>query len=81
MVGFAAETDDIINKGREKLARKKVDMLFVNQVGDSNSGFNSDYNAVTLLIGDYITELPLSFKQELAIQIWDLILQNYARQS
>jgi phosphopantothenoylcysteine decarboxylase/phosphopantothenate--cysteine ligase len=49
VVGFAAETDDVINYARDKLSRKKLDMIIANDVSNKEIGFNSDTNAVTVI--------------------------------
>ncbi|BCD96437.1 bifunctional phosphopantothenoylcysteine decarboxylase/phosphopantothenate--cysteine ligase CoaBC [Marinagarivorans cellulosilyticus] len=49
LVGFAAETRDLIGYATQKLQRKKLDMIIANDVSDKNIGFNSDSNAVTVL--------------------------------
>ena len=50
MVGFAAETDDLIEHGQAKLDRKQLDMLVVNQVGGEQSAFGNDSNEVIVLM-------------------------------
>ena len=73
VVGFAAETDDVLANGRAKLARKNCDLLVVNQVGDG-LGFEVDHNAATILGRDgfeLIVE-PTS-KDLLAHRIWDVV--------
>ena len=49
LVGFAAETDDVLARGRAKLERKGVDLLVVNDVTAPGAGFDHDTNAVTIL--------------------------------
>ena len=48
-VGFAAETQDLLNYARDKLARKNLDMIVANDVSDQSIGFNSDNNATTVI--------------------------------
>ena len=48
-VGFAAETQNVLQYAKDKLTRKKLDMICANDVSDAELGFNSDHNAVTLL--------------------------------
>ena len=52
LVGFAAETDDPLERGRRKLARKGVDLLVVNDVTAHGAGFDHDTNVVTILGAD-----------------------------
>jgi len=74
VVGFAAESRDVIAAARRKLARKGCDLLVANDVSRSDAGFESDRNAVALLgpEGD-LEELPLLAKTEVAARIWDRI--------
>jgi len=74
VVGFAAESRDVIAAARRKLARKGCDLLVANDVSRSDAGFESDRNAVALLgpEGD-VEELPLLAKTEVAARIWDRI--------
>lgn len=52
VVGFAAETEDVLNNARAKLLRKKLDAIIVNDVSNPTIGFNSDNNAATLVLAD-----------------------------
>jgi phosphopantothenoylcysteine decarboxylase/phosphopantothenate--cysteine ligase len=73
IVGFAAETDDVLANGRVKLARKGCDLLVVNEVGDSR-GFESGDNAATILGRDGTeTVVPHGPKDLLAHVVWDLV--------
>jgi phosphopantothenoylcysteine decarboxylase/phosphopantothenate--cysteine ligase len=74
VVGFAAESRDVIAAARRKLARKGCDLLVANDVSRSDAGFESDRNAVALLTPDgEVEELPLLDKSEVAARIWDRI--------
>jgi phosphopantothenoylcysteine decarboxylase/phosphopantothenate--cysteine ligase len=74
VVGFAAESRDVITAARRKLARKGCDLLVANDVSRSDAGFESDRNAVALLSPDgQVEELPLLDKREVAARIWDRI--------
>ncbi len=73
LVGFAAETDDVLAHGREKLARKGCDLLVVNQVGDGLA-FEVPDNRATILGADGSTvEVPYGPKESLADRVWDLV--------
>lgn len=74
VVGFAAETDDVLANGRAKLARKGCDLLVVNEVGD-HKAFGSEENEAVVLGADG-TETPVPYgpKEALADQVWDLVL-------
>jgi phosphopantothenoylcysteine decarboxylase/phosphopantothenate--cysteine ligase len=74
VVGFAAESTDVIAAARRKLARKGCDLLVANDVSRSDAGFEADRNAVALLTPDgEVEELPLLDKREVAARIWDRI--------
>ncbi len=73
MVGFAAETDNVIANGREKLKRKKLDILFANKATDT---FNSDSIAFTALTAKFEKELPLANKNLAARQMLQLIIDQ-----
>ena len=67
LVGFAAETTDLIAHASEKLARKGCDLIVANDVSQPDIGFDVDHNAVTLLFADgRIVPLPKLTKAELA---------------
>ncbi|MHB1946538.1 MAG: bifunctional phosphopantothenoylcysteine decarboxylase/phosphopantothenate--cysteine ligase CoaBC [Gammaproteobacteria bacterium] len=65
VIGFAAETHDVLNKAKAKLVNKKLDMIIANQV-DSGLGIGCDENAVTVLWKDGQQEFHLMSKHKLA---------------
>jgi phosphopantothenoylcysteine decarboxylase / phosphopantothenate---cysteine ligase len=74
LVGFAAETQSLLENAREKLERKNLDMLVANDVTIAGAGFNTETNIVKLLLSDgAIEELPLLTKKEVAEIILDKI--------
>ncbi|RAY13068.1 bifunctional phosphopantothenoylcysteine decarboxylase/phosphopantothenate--cysteine ligase CoaBC [Actinomadura craniellae] len=73
IVGFAAETDNVLEHGRAKLARKGCDMLVVNQVG-ADLAFGRPDNAAVVLTADAApVEVPRGPKEALADVVWDLV--------
>ena len=56
MVGFAAETDDVVERGRRKLEGKNLDLVVVNDVGRPDVGFGSDENEVHIIRKDGTVE-------------------------
>jgi phosphopantothenoylcysteine decarboxylase/phosphopantothenate--cysteine ligase len=73
IVGFAAETDDVLAHGRAKLAAKGADLLVVNEVG-AGLGFDVPENSATILAADgTTTDVPAGPKAALADVVWDLI--------
>ncbi len=74
VVGFAAETDDPVRNGRDKLAAKGVDLLVVNQVGE-RLGFETSDNAAVVLGADgSATDVSRGPKETLADVVWDLVV-------
>ncbi len=74
LVGFAAESENHESEGRRKLTRKKVDLIVVNDILGSETGFDVDTNQVTLVDKNGSRQLPLLSKEETADRIWDHIL-------
>lgn len=68
-VGFAAETHDVIAYAKDKLARKRLDMICANDVAAAGIGFNSDENAVTVIDAANEVVLPRAGKTTVARQI------------
>lgn len=76
IVGFAAETDDVIANGRAKLARKGCDLLVVNQVGGGRA-FGTEDNQATVLGADgTVVDIPTGPKEALADRVWDLVVER-----
>lgn len=76
IVGFAAETEDLLANAQEKLERKGLDLIAANDVGAADAGFAVDTNRITLLLADGgVEELPLMSKQEVAHELWDRVLR------
>ncbi len=76
VVGFALETTDVVAHAREKLSRKQLDLIVVNDATEDGAGFGVDTNRVTLLSRDGRDEqLPLMPKRELADVILDRVVR------
>jgi phosphopantothenoylcysteine decarboxylase/phosphopantothenate--cysteine ligase len=73
IVGFAAETDDVLRNGQAKLAAKGCDLLVVNQVGGGLAFGTSDNEAVVLAVDGTRTPVPRGPKEVLADAVWDLV--------
>lgn len=71
VIGFAAETEDHLRHGRDKLLRKGADALVLNDVSRAGIGFDSDRNAATFLTAQTAIEMPEMSKRELADRILD----------
>ncbi|HEV2452523.1 MAG TPA: bifunctional phosphopantothenoylcysteine decarboxylase/phosphopantothenate--cysteine ligase CoaBC [Streptosporangiaceae bacterium] len=78
VVGFAAETEDLLANGRAKLARKGCDLLVVNQVGAGRAFGTDDNEAVVLAADGSVTEVPRGRKEALADVVWDLVAARLA---
>ncbi len=74
VIGFAAETEDAVTLGREKLLRKGADAIVINDVSRAGIGFDSDNNAATFLTSTTAIDMPEMTKRELAHRILDEIL-------
>jgi len=74
VVGFAAESGDLVERARRKLARKGCDLLVANDISRPGAGFDGDRNAVVLLTPDGgVEELPLLPKDRVAERIFDRV--------
>lgn len=73
VIGFAAETDDVVANAQRKLASKHADLIVANRVGEGVA-FGTDDNQATFVLADGSVELPLMPKRELADRILDQAL-------
>ncbi len=78
VVGFAAETDDVLANGREKLRRKGCDLLVVNEVGERRTFGAEENEAVVLAADGGETPVPFGPKEALADTVWDLVSSRLA---
>ena len=77
VIGFAAETTNVLEYAKAKLEKKKADVIIANDVSNSRIGFNSDHHQVTLLTKDgHIVNLPENSKEELALNIWESLIEE-----
>ena len=77
-VGFAAETNDVVDYARGKLERKKLDLIAANHVGGSETGFGTPDNAITLISRDHAIELPKQNKFALARNLIEHIAGQFS---
>jgi phosphopantothenoylcysteine decarboxylase/phosphopantothenate--cysteine ligase len=76
VIGFAAETEDLVENARQKLERKQLDAIVANDVTEAGSGFDVDTNKAILLGRDGATiSFPLMSKDELADKIYDYVVE------
>jgi len=71
LVGFAVESEDILENARNKLIKKNLDLIIANDI----SSFGSDDNEITLITEDYIEEIPRMNKKQIADIIFDKIVE------
>ena len=80
LVGFAAETGDVVQKAREKLKKKRLDAIVANDISQEGAGPEVDTNIVTLIFRDgRVEELPKMPKRELAREILKRLVQLKAK--
>ena len=75
LVGFAAETSNVVAYAQDKLTQKGVDLMVANDVSRTDAGFDVDTNAVTLVSSDGVEEVPLQAKSAVAAKILDRVEQ------
>ncbi|MEO3755694.1 bifunctional phosphopantothenoylcysteine decarboxylase/phosphopantothenate--cysteine ligase CoaBC [Streptomyces sp. B6B3] len=77
VVGFAAETENVLDNGRAKLARKGCDLLVVNQVGEDR-GFGTEGNEAVILAADGgRIDVPFGPKEALGDRVWDAVRAHW----
>ena len=75
LVGFAAETGDLKQNGLEKMRRKNLDLIAVNDISSTDSGFGTDTNRVHIMRNDGFSELVEGAKEFVADRIWSLAVE------
>ena len=75
IVGFAAETENVLENARQKLVSKNLDAIVVNDVSREGVGFDSDRNAVTIITHDQVVEVPETSKWEVAQRVLDQVVR------
>jgi phosphopantothenoylcysteine decarboxylase/phosphopantothenate--cysteine ligase len=73
VIGFAAETENVLENARQKLAAKHLDAIVVNDVSREGVGFDSERNAVTIITHHEVIEVPETTKGEVAQRVLDQI--------
>ena len=78
LVGFAAETEDLLTNAAEKLRQKNLDMIVANDISRKDAGFESDTNLVKIIYRDgHIEDLPLMTKTEVGDRLLDRIKERW----
>jgi phosphopantothenoylcysteine decarboxylase/phosphopantothenate--cysteine ligase len=75
IIGFAAETENVLENARQKLVSKSLDAIVVNDVSHEGVGFDSDRNAVTIITSEDVVEVPETSKWEVAQRVLDQIVK------
>ncbi len=75
VVGFAAETENVLENARKKLASKSLDAIVVNDVSREGIGFDSERNAVTIISNSEVVEVPVTSKWEVAQRVLDQVVK------
>jgi phosphopantothenoylcysteine decarboxylase / phosphopantothenate---cysteine ligase len=75
LVGFAAETENVLENARQKLVSKNLDAIVVNDVSREGVGFDTDRNAVTIITRDDVVEVPETTKWEVAQRVLDQVVR------
>jgi phosphopantothenoylcysteine decarboxylase/phosphopantothenate--cysteine ligase len=73
LVGFAAETEDVVSRAAAKRERKHADLIIANDVSQPDSGFDVDTNAVTIVGADGAEHVPVQPKSQIAVRILDRV--------
>jgi phosphopantothenoylcysteine decarboxylase / phosphopantothenate---cysteine ligase len=73
IIGFAAETENVLENARKKLSTKALDAIVVNDVSRQGIGFDSERNAVTIITHDEVIEVPETTKLEVAQRVLDVV--------
>ena len=75
MIGFAAETNDVLTNARKKLESKSLDAIVLNDVSQPGIGFDSERNAVTILTHGGAETVPETSKWEVAHRVLDAVVK------
>jgi len=81
VVGFAAETENVLENARKKLSSKSLDAIVVNDVSREGVGFDSDRNAATIISQSEVVEVPETSKWEVAQRVLDQVVKLRKRSS
>jgi len=80
IIGFAAETENVLENARKKLQTKSLDAIVVNDVSREGVGFDSDRNAVTIITASETIPVPETTKWEVAQRVLDCVVEMKKKQ-
>jgi phosphopantothenoylcysteine decarboxylase/phosphopantothenate--cysteine ligase len=75
LIGFAAETENVLEHARQKLVSKSLNAIVVNDVSQPGIGFDSERNAVTIITADEVIEVPETSKWEVAHRVLETVVR------
>jgi phosphopantothenoylcysteine decarboxylase / phosphopantothenate---cysteine ligase len=75
VIGFAAETENVLQNARKKLESKQLDAIVVNDVSQAGIGFDSDRNAVKIITRDQELDVPETTKTEVARRVLEFVVR------
>jgi phosphopantothenoylcysteine decarboxylase/phosphopantothenate--cysteine ligase len=78
VIGFAAETENVVANAREKRRRKGCDWILANDVSPATGVFGGERNTIHLVDGDTVEDWPAMTKQEVAARLADRVAANLA---
>ncbi len=81
VIGFAAETENVLEHARQKMLKKRLDAIVANDVAQPGIGFDSDQNAVTIITANDVQDVPATSKQEVSAKILDVVKTLRSRRS
>ena len=76
LIGFAAETENLLNNAQEKLERKNLDYILANDVSAKDSGFAVDTNTLKLIHKSKPVKTFTGLKDDIAFEVWSDVIQN-----
>ena len=79
VIGFAAETDNVLKFAKEKKNNKYCDWIIANDVSDPEIGFNSEYNAVSIIYENKVEKIEKNLKSHIANKIVKKIINHFVQ--
>ena len=77
VIGFAAETDNVLKFAKEKRNNKYCDWIIANDVSNPEIGFNSDYNAVSIIYKNKVEKIEKNLKSYIANKVARKIIDSF----
>ena len=77
VIGFSAETNDMLKYAKDKKNKKNCDWIIANDISNKKIGFNSEYNAVSIIYGNKIEKVEKNYKSQIATKIVKKIINHF----